>query len=103
MKRRLGKIVEYFDSNPYSIQLSYKSKFYFKSKTGGCISIIFYLIVATIIGLNIYYLISDDQLIYTSSQIKNDLSPISLKAEYFALSLKANDSNNKELSINKTN
>lgn len=59
------KFLKHFDANPYSIQLNYKNKLDFKSRTGGCISFLFYLTSAIIISLNIYYLFTQTEYLYT--------------------------------------
>ena len=43
------------DRNPYTLQLNYKSRLSYKSKTGGCITLFFYLACMAVIGLNLYY------------------------------------------------
>ncbi len=48
------------DRQPYTLQLNYKSRLTYKSKTGGFISLMFYLACAVVIGLNFYYFITQD-------------------------------------------
>lgn len=81
------------DAQPYTIQLNYKNKQHFKSATGGFISLIFYIASTIIIGLNIYYMIAQNQIIFDQLEIKNNLSPVQLDYKRFGLLLNGSKDN----------
>ncbi len=95
----LLEFIRSLDQNPAYVSINYHGRKIHKSRTGGCISLIFISSVILIFSFKIYYMLQQENVLYETRISKDNFNPVNLSDANITMSFK--DINGTEIPCNK--